>query len=386
MNFRGLWILCLLLCLSGAAFGAEWYESYDKGSKLIDKGNCKDGAPLVQDALAKNGKADLKARPYGMISLEYVPQYYLAKCALASGDYAGAKQYADAATLQVDMYSSSKSADFRQIRKQLDQKFGGQQGQNTTQNTTNQQNNTTGNTGNTGTTGNTGNTGNTGTTTNTQQSGRQAIINRNLADAQMAYANGDYDSARDGVDRVLALDASNSGALRLREQIVAKEAASQRTQLRQQRINEARRALNRGDFGSAETLVLELRASYPDDKTVNSLSEEISRTKAEKMKTMQADDFKKSTERQIIGAFYTGKYNAVIELADQAASQYPDSWRVLFYQGCAYAALGILESSNQDQRLTRARESFRKAKTVAGGEITPPPQISPKIWDVYRSS
>jgi hypothetical protein len=182
------------------------------------------------------------------------------------------------------------------------------------------------------------------------------------------------------------LDRTNADALRLKVQIQQKTAAADATRIKQQRIAEARRALSRGDFASAENIVLELKSGYSDDRSVNSLADEIERAKSEKMKNMQSADSRKFMERQVINAFYTGKYNAVIELADQAVKQYPDSWRLLFYQGCAYAALSLLQAENQDQRLNLARDSFRKAKTVAGGDITQLPQISPKIWDVYRSS
>ena len=371
MAFRGKWICgVLFLVFAASAFGAEWYQSYEKGYKAVDKGKCAEGVPLLKEAVAKNPKPDLKARPYGMITWEYIPYYYLAKCAIEAEDYAGAKAYADSA-MQVDMYSSSKASEFRQIQKALESKLGTVKKPPVTNPTTPPDKPPV-------------------TTTPTippsTSSDREAMVNRVLNEAKMAYAAGDYGRAKDALDRVLVLDRTNGDALRLKAQIANKEAASAAAQVKQQRMAEARRALNRGDFASAENIVLELKSDLPDDKAVNSLADEIERAKADKMKSMQAADSKKFMERQVINAFYTGRYNAVIELADQAVQQYPDSWRLLFYQGCAYSALSILESSNQDQRLNLARESFRKAKSIAGGEITQPPQISPKIWDVYRSS
>lgn len=372
MTIRGKWISgVLFLALATSAYGAEWYQSYEKGYKAVDKGKCAEGVPLLKEAVAKNPKSDLKARPYGMITWEYIPYFYLAKCAIEAEDYAGAKGYADSA-MQVDMYSSSKASDFRQIQKTLELKLGtGKKPPVTTPTTTPTNTKPPA----------------TGTTTPANPAAdREAIINRVLNEARMSFAAGDYASAKDALDRVLVLDRTNSDALKLKSQIAQKEAASAASQVKQQRMAEARRALSRGDFASAENIALELKSDMPDDKAVNSLADEIERAKAEKMKSMEAADSKKFMERQVINAFYTGKYNAVIELADQAVRQYPDSWRLLFYQGCAYSALSILESANQDQRLNLARESFRKAKSVAGGDITQPPQISPKIWDVYRSS
>lgn len=377
MRFRGRLAFCILFLLwVNAAFAAEWYQAYEKGYKAVEKGKCAEGIPLLQEALAKNPKPDLQARPYGMITWEYIPHYYLAKCAFNAGDYEGAKSYMDSA-MKVDMYSSSKSADFRTMKKAVDEKLGLTKPPATSTPTT---------------------TTTTPTTTpakppvTTQPpatspgSERLAMITRYLNDAKTAYAAGDYQTANDDIDRVMILDRSNQDALRLKAQISQKEAATATAQLKQQRADDARKALNRGDLITAENIALELRASYPDDRNIQSLAGEIDRAKDEKMKSMQASDSKKFMERQVISAFYTGKYNAAIELAEQAVTQFPDSWRLLFYQGCAYAALSILEEKNQDQRLNQARESFRKAKTIAGGDIPQPPQISPKIMDVYRSS
>ena len=371
MAFRGKWLGgVLFLLLASTAFGAQWYESYEKGYKAVEKGKCAEGVPLLKDAVGKNPTPDLKARPYGMITWEYIPHFYLAKCAIEAGDFAGAKSYVDSA-MQVDMYSSSKAAEFRQIQKTLNEKLGGPSKKPPVTNTT--------------TPDTTNPPGKAGPTT-TPSSDRQAVVDRVLNEARMSYAAGNYAAASDAIDRVLTLDRTNADALRMKALIEQKSAAADAARAKQQRIADAKRALSRGDFASAENIVLELKSDMPDDRSVNSLANEIERAKAEKMKSMQSSDSKKFMERQVINAFYTGKYNAVIELADQAVKQYPDSWRLLFYQGCAYAALSILQGDNQDQRLNLARDSFRKAKAVAGGDITQLPQISPKIWDVYRSS
>lgn len=380
MFFRGIVLtsfVCLVLAMP--AFGAEWYQSYEKGYKAVEKGKCAEGVPLLKEAVAKNPKPDLKARPYGMISWEYIPHYYLAKCAIEAGDFEGAKTYADQA-MAVDMYSSSKSSEFRQIKKTLDEKFGtGKKPPTTTTppvSPTNPQP--------------TNPQPTKPPTTTTPQvnpsAARQAVVDSTMNEARMAYGSGDYAGAKDALDRVLVMDRGNAEAMRLKSQIAQKESASQAAQLKQQKMAEARRALSRGDLAAAENVTLELKSDFPDDRNVLNLADEIDRAKTEKMKSMQASDLKVFSERQVINAFYTGKYNAVIELADQAVKQFPDSWRLLFYQGCAYSALSILEDQKKDQRLSSARDSFRKAKSVAGSEITQPPQISPKIWDVYRSS
>src|SRR5438874_13509738 len=86
-------IVVFLLALAVPAFGMEWYESYQKGQEVIKKENCTDGKALMLDAVRKHPGDDLKARSYGTFTMEYVPDFYLAQCAVQEGDFKAAEQY-----------------------------------------------------------------------------------------------------------------------------------------------------------------------------------------------------------------------------------------------------------------------------------------------------
>ena len=146
-----------------------------------------------------------------------------------------------------------------------------------------------------------------------------------------------------------------------------------------------RRALARGDFASAESMIVQLRSEFPGDRSIESIAQDIQNKKQAQMQSMKETDARAMYERQVITAYYEGKYQAVVELAEMALSQHSNSWRLYFYKGCAHAALGLMNEAERDSRLGQARESFRKARGVVG-DVSQPPQISPKIWDVYKSS
>ena len=94
---------------------------------------------------------------------------------------------------------------------------------------------------------------------------------------------------------------------------------------------------------------------------------------------------RKSVERDVLIAYYRGEYDQAIRLANLGLPKVPESWRLNFFLGCAYAALSMLEESGTEDRLSLARESFRRARSLSNS--TPiPPYISPKIIEIYKSS
>jgi hypothetical protein len=392
-------IVAVILVYSQYAFAKEWYEFYEDGRKAVEKGNCAQGEKDLKEATRKKPGADLKARAYGTMTQEYIPYFYLAKCAVDKGDFSAADLYLGELR-RIDMAQSSKAPEYRTMVKVVEEKIriarnGGQ----TTGPTTSGTKTPTGNTGTTTPTGSTTTptttTNNTGTSNsgtkppdiNTQniESTQQSIINRALDNARNAYASGDYDRARDEANRVLILDRSNKEANRLLSQISSRENADLASKAKQQKIDEARRAMNRGDVSTAESIVIQLRAEYPTDRTLESLSNEIQKKKiAQAQGESDAETFSK-LEKQVVRAYFEGKYQTVIELAEIGIGQRPNSWRLLFFKGCAHAALGLLDDKSKDTQLTQAKESFRKARS-ANGQISKPNQISPKIWDIYKDS
>jgi tetratricopeptide (TPR) repeat protein len=378
----------LLVLTAGSLQASEWYQDYQKGQKAADHGKCGEAVPVLLDALRKNPRPDLKARPYGTQLWEYIPHYYLTKCALESGDYVAAKSYIKAAE-QGNIYASSKATEFRAMKEMLQTKLGeGKQPpvnkpvilpQDSTtkkpvavpppvieqpkpaqipEQKLPEQN---------------------------PEQVRQSLITKILNEANDALQKGNYEEAKSAINRALALDRNNPEAIRLLTQITKRQGGELEANRKEARLNEARRMFRGGNLAAAETLVIQLQQEYPSDSSIASLLEEIQRRKQAQLKNLADEDSRKFIEKQVLLAYYTGKYDAVIQLAGQGISSHPDSWRLYFFQGCAETALALLNHENRDERLGRAKESFRKAKQLAGN-ITVPPQISPKIVQVYRSS
>src|SRR3990172_4015246 len=92
-------ILFSTLAVASPAFALEWFKAYLKGQDEIKKGNCLEGKAHILEALRQNPKPDLHAPTYGTQRMEYIPHYYLAICALQSGNLAEAERYAREAEL-----------------------------------------------------------------------------------------------------------------------------------------------------------------------------------------------------------------------------------------------------------------------------------------------
>jgi hypothetical protein len=387
MNFSRVLVAgSMILCFALTAHSKEWYQLYEEGKKAIEKNNCVEGIKDINEALRKNPKPDLKARPYGTITLEYIPHFYLAKCALDRGDFAAAEMYLSEAQ-KADMYSSSKASEFRAMKKSVEDKIaqsklkpsGSQQASNQQGSTTTtkpgqqqQQQQTV--------------TQPTQADLQRQKEAAQAVyVNRTLQEARSAIQAGNYDEARRAANNVLSLDRENRDAQKILAQISTKETAEDESKAKQGKLDAARRALTRGEITTAESMILQLKSEYPGDSKVQALAQEIQNKKAAQMQTMKEADSRAMLERQVVRAYYEGKYEAVVQLADLAIEQHANSWRLYFFEGCAQAALGLMDESQRDIRLNQARQSFRKAREIVG-DISQPQQISPKIWDVYKSS
>jgi tetratricopeptide (TPR) repeat protein len=108
----------LLICLPVNLFATAWYEDYEKGRAKFKKGDCTEAEKLFQMALQKNPKPDVKARPYGTITLEYVPHFYLAKCAIERGDMKQAAAYLKEAQLN-GIQSSKLASEFNALKQKV---------------------------------------------------------------------------------------------------------------------------------------------------------------------------------------------------------------------------------------------------------------------------
>ncbi len=384
LNYFAAVFMVLVFCQF--AHSKEWYQLYEDGKKAVEKNNCAEGTKSLKEAIQKHPQPDLKARPYGTMSMEYIPHFYLAKCAVQSGDFAAADLYIEQSK-KIDMYSSTKASEFQTMVKTVEDKLkptkGTQIAQN--QNLNNQNQNTNPQVKPPVTQPSTTKPPVTTTPTQNSEATRLATINRTLEDARSAYASGDYEEARSAANRVLMMDRNNREANKLLSQISGKENDALASQAKKQKIDEVRRAMNRGDLSVAESGVVQLRAEFPNDRTIESLANEIKEKRSAQMQSMNESTKRKENERQVIQAYFEGKYVAAEQFADTYLSEYPDSWRLHFFKGCALAAQGLTEEKNKDSNLTKARAAFRKAREN-GGSIKQPSAISPKIWDIYRNS
>jgi tetratricopeptide (TPR) repeat protein len=111
-------LIYILVCFPVHLFGSAWYEDYEKARSQFKKGNCAEAEKLFQTALQKNPKPDVKARPYGTITLEYIPQYYLAKCAVERGDMKQAAGYLKEAQLH-GIQNSTLAKDFDALKQKV---------------------------------------------------------------------------------------------------------------------------------------------------------------------------------------------------------------------------------------------------------------------------
>lgn len=385
-QFRVIFVSCLILVFCGSVFSMEWHEAYTKGQKAIDKGKCAEGVPLILQALSVKPKSDLKARPYGTFTFEYIPYFYLAKCAVESGDYEAALKYTKAAEAG-SVFSSAKASEYEQVKA----KFQSMQKPKTPEVTV--PSNTT--------------TPPVKTEPVPPQKTEPAtppktiptppqteppkkdtsgeMIQRYLGEANASLRSGDLVEARNAVNRVLILDSNNAEARSILAEITRKERADMDRQELKNKLDAVRSAIRSGDLASAETQILTLKSQYPSDNSVNSLYQDIQDKKQQQQGKMQQTEINRMMEKQVLSAYYSGEYPAVIQLAEKNLKDNPNSWKLHFYLGCAYTALSMLDTQDQEGRLQRARDSFRKVKSIAGS-ISIPPYISPKIVEVFRNS
>jgi len=112
-------LIYFLICYPIHLFGSAWYEDYEKARAKFKKGDCTEAEKLFQTALQKNPKPDVKARPYGTITLEYVPHFYLAKCAIERGDMKQAADYLKQAQLN-GIQNSTLANEFQKLKQKVE--------------------------------------------------------------------------------------------------------------------------------------------------------------------------------------------------------------------------------------------------------------------------
>lgn len=93
-----------------------------KGVELAEKNKWDEAQKLLEQALAANPKPDLEARPYGTFVLEYIPHYYLARCAFQKGDYESARKFLEEA-ISAGAAKSSKAGELVFLRNRIQAKL-----------------------------------------------------------------------------------------------------------------------------------------------------------------------------------------------------------------------------------------------------------------------
>ncbi len=334
----------------------------------------------MQEALRGNPKADPRTPTYGTMVIEYFPQYYLAVCAVEAGKLQEAQRYLKES--EGSRISSSKLAgEFRALKARVDELLPKQQVSKPPE-----------------------------TKPPVQQQQQvtprppppeekkteparvepairdnSAAINTALREGRDALKNGRYEEARSAANRALGMQPDNREARAILSDIASRQAAETLAAEKQQKIKDVEQAMRRGDLDTAENLALALKIQYPSDRNVGELLQQINDRKNNAVEDLKAQQLRKTVERDVLTAYYSGDYGQAIQLAKDNLPRAPQSWRLHFFLGCSYAALSMLEENDTDARLRLAREYFRRARSLSSSASLPP-HISPKILDIYRSS
>jgi len=371
---RSLGILAFLTLASPVA-ALEWYQAYSKGEEAVNKGNCVEGKKLIEEALRKNPKSELKSRPYGTFRMEYIPYFYLAKCAVNQEDAESARKYIKQAE-QTSVYASAKSAEFTQIKAEFDKKFATPETVKPPVTTTPAP--TTVKPAPASTTP--------PPTTTTPPVNQRNLFVEYSREANDALRRGDYSRARELANLMDQLQRNNLESRRILTEIERREQRQTEDSSRQQEIQKAQLALKNGSSAAAENLIFDLKLRYPNDPQVTALARELDKRKEAELKNLGETQLIRALEKQVVLAFYKGYYESVIQLSEQSLEKNPNNWKVNFFVGCSYAALSLLETADRDNRLNMAKQAFRKARVAPDQRISGLPYISPKILDIYNKT
>lgn len=394
MSWRKELLFLLLFLIAGSnAFASEWYKDYGKAQDAVKSGDCHRAQTLLLQALQQNPTTGLRVPTYGTMRMEYIPHLYLAECAYKSGNISQAASYINQAEAS-GAASSSKAAEFSRLKTEIQNQL--QQGKLSTKNSppaatsipppsspapqvpTQQQQQPPPKPVQVPAKP-------AGPTPEQKAAERRQLVSRTLREANDAVADRRYAAARDATNRVLLIDPSNEDAQRLMSQIALKEAEETKRNDKESKFADVRRALRSGDWMTAESLINNLQTQYPSDSAVASLVQQVQREKEALLQKKTDEELRKALEKQVLIAYYQGDYEKSIQLAQQAIEKSSDNWRLHFFLGCSYASLAMLQDDNKQPRLDLAKESFRKARSLAHN-LTVPPYISPKILEIYRSS
>lgn len=85
--------LALFLLIAPAAFGANWYDHYEKGVRLIEQGDAAAAKSALEASLAARAEEGLQVPSRPQQYLDYLPHLYLAIANQMTGDVDSARRH-----------------------------------------------------------------------------------------------------------------------------------------------------------------------------------------------------------------------------------------------------------------------------------------------------
>ena len=97
MPLRGALLALVLVLVAGPAWAVkDWYDFYEDGKQLADRGRCKEALASLAQARRLKPSSELGLRTYGLDFIDYVPHYYEGVCYVKTGDFKAALAAFDA--------------------------------------------------------------------------------------------------------------------------------------------------------------------------------------------------------------------------------------------------------------------------------------------------
>lgn len=102
-------ILIVLFYVNLLHAGGEWFKSYDKGLKAMERGDYKTAATYFEEAIEGNPRDNNKVRTYGMHFIAYYPHREIGICHYHLGDLDGARRQLE---LSMNYEPSARAKEF----------------------------------------------------------------------------------------------------------------------------------------------------------------------------------------------------------------------------------------------------------------------------------
>jgi tetratricopeptide (TPR) repeat protein len=417
------WLLTILLLLASALRGPDallaqqepWYQSYERGVQALNRGALQEAEQRLRAALAGNPTQGRRVRFYGMRFEAYIPEYYLAQVYARQGRYQEAAgliarvqnarllQTGDREYGELQKLGQSVQQQLAAASKAVTSVPGPETVMATGPNTASPSGGTAA-TGGTPATGGgnppAGGGSSPGSGGGAENSGGPpplvlerpppAVVTtiatttipvdpkRVQFDRMMVLAETDYRTGRLGSARANATIARGLGFE------TPRVAAMLRNIEIAERLNAARQFVTGNPLGEAAAIktaqglvarVAELSPTSPELKGLQTrIQEGLGRLSV------------REKERGALRYYYTGDYAQARPLFEGLVSANPTSGRPLFYLACIEAALSVLDSSAQPDRLQKARDLFARAGRFGDNFAVDRKFVSPRLLEILEQT